>query len=138
MLEDVPPLVDFAALDDRRRPARLPDRLADGRVLGRGRAEGEDVLLALGTHARREHDDMVAGVEPVDDENADGEIVQRPGEPGGELRGRERDEAARDAALRDNPFASPGGQRVERAAVLARRDADRERDAVRIGLGTVR
>jgi hypothetical protein len=168
MLEDVPPLVDLAALDDRRRPARLADRLAearpavddeedgrveiesaiaeitqerlaDRRVLGRALAEGEDVLLALQIHAQREQDDMVAEVEPVEDEHTDVEFVQRAGEPGGELRARERDEAARHATLRDGPLASPGGQGVERPAVLPRRDADRDRfQGARVERVTVR
>src|SRR5215468_3247686 len=76
MLEDVAPLVDVAALDDRPRPAGVTDRFAeagaavdheedrrveiqsalaevrqqaltDGGVLGRAFAQGEDVLLAL-------------------------------------------------------------------------------------------
>jgi hypothetical protein len=114
--------VHLAALDEVRRPARLADRLAeagpavdheedrlveiepavakvgeeclpDGRVLGRALMEREDVLLALQIHAQREHDDVVAEVEPVDDDDADGELVERAGEPGGELCARERDEA---------------------------------------------
>jgi hypothetical protein len=156
MRQNVPPLVDLAPLDDGRRAARLPDRLAeagravdheedclveiepalaevgeerlaDGRVLGRALAEREDVRLALEIHAQHEHDDVVAEVEPVNDEDSNLQVVQGAGERRGELRTRQRDEAARHAALRDRPLAAPVRERVERAAVLARRDPDRDR-----------
>src|SRR5205809_2523868 len=139
MLKDVPPLVHLAALDDRHRPARVPDRLAearpavddeehrlveiepaladvreerlaDGRVLGRTLAQGEDMLAALELHAPREQDDVVPEVEAVDHDDSDGEVLQRAGEPGGQLRARERDEAARHAALRHGPLSSQGGR----------------------------
>src|SRR3989475_11317157 len=48
-------------------------------------------------------------------------------EPRRQSGARQRDEAARDAALRDRPLPDPLGQRVERPAILARRDADRDR-----------
>src|SRR5206468_7633183 len=48
-------------------------------------------------------------------------------EPRRQLRAREGDEAAGDATLRDGALADPRGQRVERPAILAGRDADRDR-----------
>src|SRR5439155_18345097 len=85
-------IMHLAALDDRHRPARVPDRLAearpavddeehrlveiepaladvreerlaDGRVLGRTLAQGEDMLAALEIHAQRDQDDVVPEVE---------------------------------------------------------------------------
>ena len=50
-----------------------------------------------------------------------------PREPARQLRARERDEAARHAALGDGPRAPPRGERVERTVILAGRDADRDR-----------
>jgi hypothetical protein len=168
VLEDVAPLVDLAALDARCGPARVADRLAqagapvddeesglvevepalaqvgeqcltDGRVLGRALAQREDVLLALQIHAQREQDDAVAEVQTVDEDGPDGEILQRPREPGGELRARERHEAAGHAALRDGPLAPPRRQGIERAAVLARRHPDGDRlDGARIERVVVR
>src|SRR3989454_11040532 len=156
MLEDVAAFVDLATLDDGRRPARLADRLAesgpavdheehraleieaalaqvgeeglaDGRVLGRALAQREDVLAPLRIHAQRDEDDVIAEVQPVDEDDPDVEPVQGLGEPRGQLRARECDEAAGDATLRDSALADPRGQRVERPAVLAGRDADRDR-----------
>ena len=101
--------------------------LADGRVLGRALAQGEDVLAPLRIHAQRDEDDVIAEVQPVDEDDPDVEPVQGLGEPRGQLRARERDEAAGDATLRDGALADPRGQRVERPAILAGRDADRDR-----------
>src|SRR5262249_49614364 len=148
--------VDLAALDDGGRATALADRLAearpavndeevrlveieaalaqisekrlaDGRVLGRALAQGEDVLAALRIHAQREQDHVVAEVEAVDDEDADVEVIQRAGEPRRQLCTRERDEAPRDAALRDRARRPPSGQGVEGAGMLSCRDADRDR-----------
>jgi hypothetical protein len=156
MLEDVAALVHLAPLDDRCGATRLADRLAeagpavddeehralevetpvvqvgqealaDGRVLGRPLAQAEDVLLALGIHAQREQDDMVAEVEAVEKDDADIEVGERAAEPRRELRARERDESARDAALRHRALPRPGGQRIEGPVVLAGRDPDRDR-----------
>src|SRR5262249_10184462 len=88
------------------------------RVLGRALAQGEDVFLALGIHAQREQDDMVAEVEAVEEDDADSEVGERPGEPRRELRAREGDKAARDAALRDRALPRPGGQGIEPRVVL--------------------
>jgi hypothetical protein len=71
--------------------------------------QGEDVLLALGIHAQREQDDMVAEVETVEEDDAEIEVVEWATEPGRELRARKRDERARDAALRHRALPRPGG-----------------------------
>jgi hypothetical protein len=70
---------------------------------------------------------MVAEVEAVEEDAADLEVGERAGEPRRELRAREGDEAARDAALRHRALPRPGGQRIEGPVVLAGRDPDRDR-----------
>ena len=102
--------MDLAPLNESEPAARLPDRLAQSRpaiddeerrpievetalaqigeqgfahrrVLGRALAQGQHVLRAARIHAHGQENHVVAEVQPVDQDDADVEVVERRGQP---------------------------------------------------------
>jgi hypothetical protein len=63
---------------------------------------------------------VVPKVYAIDQHDPDVERVEGLRQPGGELRSRERDEAAGHAALGYCALGPPAGQRIEHPAILAR------------------
>src|SRR5205085_12621552 len=94
-------------------------------VLRRALPEAENVLRARRVDPESAEDHVLAEVNAVDEDGPEIEVAERSLHPLDELLARQRDEAATHRALARAARLHAIGQRLERAGVLPRGDADR-------------